>query len=222
MLAIICSGFAQVLSGVMSNYALQKSPVSVYTALGQLQVVWVAMAGVIFLSEKVTILSIIGIFLIIISSVIVSGSIHIQKEVGLRSLGIIVISSLCTALAVFLDKVLVGTFNQFFYFFVVLTIPIFFLLPDYVRRKKFYNDQAKNHWLIYIVCSIVFALQYYALLSLYTLPDVPLSVAYPIRSTGGIFAVALAIVIFGENKNKKRKLTATVIAVIGAILVKMA
>lgn len=40
-----------------------------------------------------------------------------------------------------------------------------------------------------------------------------------ISSTSSIFVAVLAIVIFGENKNKARKLIATILAVIGAIVV---
>jgi drug/metabolite transporter (DMT)-like permease len=222
ILALIGSGVFQAISGVVANYALQKTPVSVYTPLSQLQVVWVVIAGILFLSERITFLGVLGIGLIFFSSLLLSGSIHIQKEVGIKSIIIVIISSVLSAFAILLDKALVTTFDQLFYLFLMLAIPLLFLLPDYARRKKFYNDQLKDHFLVYVITAALFGLSYYTLLSLYTLPDVPLSVAYPIRSTGGIFAVALAIIIFGENQNVKRKIIATIVAVIGAILVKLA
>ncbi|MFA5131870.1 MAG: SMR family transporter [Candidatus Paceibacterota bacterium] len=222
LLALIGSGIVQAVSGIVSNYALQKTPVSIYTTVSQLQIVWVVLASIIFLSEKVTVQSVFGIILIIGSSLLLSGNIHIRKEVGLKPILIAVISSLVAALAILLDKTLVGTFDTLFYFFLMLTIPIFFLLPDYTRRIKFYNGQMRQHFKIYIITAFLFGLSYYSLLLLYSLPDVPLSVAYPIRSSGGIFTVALAIIIFGENKNIKRKMIATVLAIIGAILVKTA
>lgn len=222
ILAFFGSGFIQAISGVISNYALQKTPVSIYATLSQLQVVCVVIGSVLFLSENVTIQSIVGTALIIFASVLLSGNIHIQKEVGIRPILIVIASSLIAGCAVLLDKVLVATFDQLFYFFLMLAIPLLFLLPDYVRRTSFYNNQLKNNFLIYVITAVLFGLSYYSLLSLYALPDVPLSVAYPIRSTGGIFTVALAIIIFGENKNIKRKIFATVLAVFGVVLVKLA
>lgn len=219
ILALLGAGVIQALSGVMSNYALQSSPVTVYTTLSQLQVVWVIVLGVVFLSEEVTLLGSIGVGLILLASLLVSGSIHIRKETGMRPIFICILSSVLSALAILVDKVLVDEFDQLFYFFLMLFIPIFFVLPDYMRRSSFYNEQLKAHFSVYLISALSFGLSYYSLLSLYSLPDVPLSVAYPIRSTSSIFVAALAIVIFGENKNKVRKLIATVLAVIGAIVV---
>lgn len=212
----------QASAGIVSNYALKNVPMTIYTTLAQFQVVWVVIFGIIFLSEKVTILSMAGTLLIVFSTLLISGNIHIRKEVGMRPILICIISSLVSAGAVLLDKVLVGTFNQLFYFFLMLILPVVFLLPHYVRNYNFYNKQVKINFKVYLISSILLAVSYYSLLSLYSLPDIPLSVAYPIRSISSIFIAVLAIYIFNENKNVKRKIFATILAVIGAILVKVA
>ena len=222
ILAFILAGIAQAASGIASNYALKNVPMTVYTTMSQFQVVWVVAFGIIFLSEKVTALSTIGTLLIIFSTLLISVNINIRKEVGLRPILICIISTLISAAAILLDKVLVGTFNQLFYFFLMLAIPIFFLLPKYIRKYNFYNKQVKENLKVYLIASIFLAVSYYSLLSLYSLSDIPLSVAYPIRSTSSIFIAVLAVFIFNENKNVKRKIFATVLAVLGAILVKLA
>lgn len=222
IIALLAAGAMQALSGIMSNYALQQSPATIYTVLSQLQVVWVVVAGVLFLSENITLQGTFGTTLIIFASLLVSGGIHIRKEIGLQPILLCVLSSIISAGAILIDRLLVGNFNQLFYFFLMLFIPLFFVLPDYLRRRSFYNSQVKAHISIYLISAITFGLTYYSLLSLYSLPDVPLSVAYPIRSASSIFVAALAIVIFGENKNIQRKIIATIIAVIGAIIVKLA
>ncbi|HCC06275.1 TPA: hypothetical protein DEP94_02895 [Candidatus Nomurabacteria bacterium] len=222
ILAFILAGIAQAASGIVSNYALKNVPMTIYTTLSQFQVVWVVVFGIIFLSEKVTILSTFGTLLIIFSTILISGSTQIRKDIGLKPILICIISTLVSAAAILLDKVLVGTFNQLFYFFLMLLIPVIFLLPHYVRKYNFYNKQVKENLKVYFISSIFLASSYYSLLSLYSLPDIPLSVAYPIRSTSSIFIAILAVYIFNENKNIKRKIFATVIAVIGAILVKLA
>jgi len=222
ILGFIGSGIMQAASGIVSNYALKNVPVTIYSTVSQFQVVWVVAFGIIFLSEKVTILSMLGTLLIVFSTLFISGNIHIRKEIGMKPILICIISTLISAGAVLLDKVFVGTFNQLFYFFLMLMIPVIILLPHYARRFNFYNNQVKKNLKVYLIASVLLAASYYSLLSLYSLPDIPLSIAYPIRSTSSIFVAVLAIYIFNENKNVKRKIFATVIAVIGAILVKLA
>lgn len=215
------SGIAQAFAGIGSNYALKHAPITIYTTLSQLQVVWVVLASIIFFNDTFTIISLIGTSLIIFSAIFISGNTHIRGEVNLRQVMVCIASTLLSAIAILLDKILVGTFNQLFYFFLMLVIPIFFLLPDYLQRNAFYNKQVKEHFKVYVISAVLLAASYYSLLSLYSLPDLPLSVAYPIRNTSSIFIAVLAIFIFGENKNKKKKIIATIIAVVGAILVKM-
>lgn len=222
ILGFIGAGIMQAASGIFSNYALKNAPVTIYSTVSQFQVIWVVVFGIIFLAEKVTVLSMLGTLLIVFSTLFISGNIHVRKEVGIRPILICIISTLISAGAVLLDKVFVGTFNQLFYFFLMLMIPVIILLPHYARRFNFYNKQVKENLKVYLVASVLLAASYYSLLSLYTLPDIPLSVAYPIRSISSILIALLAIFIFNENKNVKRKIFATVLAVIGAILVKLA
>lgn len=222
ILAFIGSGIMQAVAGIFSNYALKNVPVTIYTTVSQFQVVWVVLFGIIFLSERVTILSMLGTLLIVFSMLFIGGNIHIRKETGIKAILICIISTLISAGAVLLDKVLVGTFNQLFYFFLMLMIPVIILLPHYTIKYNFYNKQVKENFKVYLISSVLLAVSYYSLLSLYSLPDIPLSVAYPIRSISSIFVAVLAVFIFNENKNVKRKIFATILAVIGAILVKLA
>ena len=222
ILILIGSGIMQAVAGIFSNYALKNVPVTVYTTLSQLQVVWVVVFGIIFLSENVTLLSLLGTLLIIFAALLISGHIDIRKETGFKPILICVLSAFVSAMAILLDKVLVGTFDQLFYFFLMLFIPVIILFPNYIRKYNFYNKQVKENLKVYLISSVLLGASYYSLLSLYTLPDIPLSVAYPIRSTSSIFVAILAVYIFNENKNKKMKIAATIIAVIGAILVKLA
>lgn len=221
MLAVVGAGIFQPVTGILSNYALQKTPVGIYTTINQLQLVWVILGSTLLLSERITWNAGIGISMIILASLLVS-DIDTRKTVGMKVILLVVASSFAAAVAIMIDRLLIVHTSSLLYFFFMITIPTLLFVPHIMKKRNDYAIKIKKHWIVGLVASVCFGATYYGLLLLYTLPDVPLSISYSIRNTSNIFAVALAIFIFGENKNVPRKLLAVVIAVIGAAFTQFA
>lgn len=218
LLLLIGAGSAWAVFGYIYNVALEKSPLSIFTTLTQLQVILVALFGFLFLDQAVTLTLGIGILLICVASVLVSYTKESKKEISLVAVLLCVGTALFGGIAVSLDGYNAHFFDLLLYAWVIMfisNIPLYFFY-----RPKMVDFEAHKITSYFLVGSTL-ALSYVLMLTLFSQPDVKISYVYPLLRLGAIVTVIVGIFYFNERTNWKYKIIAILLACLGAVLIKL-
>ncbi len=217
-LLLIGAGVAWAIFGYVYNVALEKSPLSIFTILTQLQVILVAFFGFLFLDEAVSLYLWGGILLTCAASVLVSYKKESRKEIGSGVFLLCMSTALFGAIAIFLDSYNVHFFDLLLYAWVMMfisTIPLcFFYRPT---LKDFHVQKVSA----YLSVGLTFTLSYVLMITLFSQPDANVSYVYPFLRLGAIAAVIVGIFYFNERTNWKYKIVAILLACLGAVLIKL-
>ncbi len=217
-LLLLSAGVVWGVFGYVYNAALEKASVSTFTIITQLQVVFVALLGFIFLNQNITFFLIIGITFICTASILATYNTKKTLELTPNTLMLCLATAVSGAIAVFLDSYNVRIFDIGIYAFAILfisNIPLFFIYRP--NKKEFIGKSVA----LYFLVGIGFLAGYMIPLYLYSQPDVRIAYVYPLLRLGAILSVILGIVIFGEKANWKYKIIAILLACIGAVFIKL-
>lgn len=187
---------------------------------------FVALFAWIFLKESLTSLEIFGLCLLILGVYIFQSKKSLLNPLKKLKRGykfIILALSLFTATTI-LDRVLLNqyklqptalmSFQHFFFFVVFLAM---FLIFDKQKNIKEFGKTFRNTWFLILILSFVtIGYRYFEILAIKNTTSTALALA--IKRTSVFFAVILGGQLFKEH-NLVKKIIATLLLVIGAILV---
>ena len=106
LMIIFTKSIIIVISWILSLYAIQKMPISLYSIINLSRIVFSIMLSVIFLGEQLTTLLIIGAIIIILGLFLVNkvSNVENEKETSLKVVLILLISCLFNSVSAIIDK----------------------------------------------------------------------------------------------------------------------
>lgn len=200
--------------------SIKKTEVSIKEPISQSKVIWALLLGFFVLGEAMTTKKIIGTIILFIGiSVLLF---HPERKFGrltdpgvLWTLGV----ALLSAIAAIVDKFALGYFRPELYGFLVYLIPGIILTGFLPKIKSDVKHLLKLHGKIAITTIIFSSAAYFFTIKAYSLADI--TTVYPFLQLATIFAVIFGILFLGEREHKWQKIAAAIIAVIGAIIIKI-
>lgn len=191
--------------------------VSVKVPIGQSRLLFALLLSVVFLKEVLTIEKILGTILVFIGLIIIKYK--KGKKFGLlKDKGVIytLISSLLTAVVLLIDKFSGQFFNPVVYSFLVYFLPAIIISPFVLKKKKEIKSILKKRFSATLGATVLGSGYYYFLLRAYQHAEA--SVVIPIVELGTVFAVIGGIIFLKERKNILRKVIASLLVIVGALL----
>jgi len=211
---IIVSALTFGLSSYFSFLAYKLTDASTVSLIHKLNIVFVAIIGLLFLNEKYSSLSYLGLLFIIFSNIfIVFNGKNISVNKGMF---FAFFMALFSALAAIFDKVILKDFSPFTYVFVnsILTGIMFSF------RKNVFSEGLqllKQNTVMVLTTSILSVGSWVAFL--FVLQNTSVSKTFPIyKSLSLIVPVILGIIVLKETNKLWQKILGTIIGVAGIIL----
>lgn len=200
--------------------AAKYTEASLIAPLGNLKVLFLFILAVIFLHEEATIGRIVGTLLIFLGALALTwekGTLNKLKHIGVQ---FAIATALLTAVVTLLDKynMLLG-FSRNFYGAAMYLIPCFFHAIRASKRKTQLKKIIVNQGWYILLAGISYGLLYYLYLFAYSFKDAPISVIYPISRLNLIVAVFLAYIWLKEREEIPKRIFASLLMIIGAVLV---
>jgi len=213
-LLILVSALTFGLSSYFSFKAYKISDASTVSLIHKLNVVLAAVVGILFLREKYSSLSYIGLLLIVISNLFI---IYDGKRIAVdRGIFYAFLMALTSSLAAVFDKIILKDFSAFTYVFInsILTGIMFSF------RKGIFSEGIKlfrQNTRLVLVTSVLNVGSWAAFL--FVLQNTTVSKTFPIyKSLSLIVPVVLGIVILKEKSKLWQKIVGTIVGVLGIAL----
>jgi len=211
---IIASATIYGLSSVLTFKAFKTTDVSIVSIIQRLSIAFISFMGITLLKESYTPKTILGIVLIVASSIILVYK-KTKKKIDtgiLMSLG----SAFFGAIASILDKKILFDFSPYSYVFVNnALIGILFLFNKNTIKET--PHLIKNHTMRMLGTSILNVLSFVVLLVVLKNTDV--SQTMPVyKGLTLIITVLLGVLFLGEKSQMKQKILGTILGMIGIFL----
>ncbi len=219
MLLLVTAGIAWGVFGYVYNVALEKSPVSTFTIITQLQVILVAVLGFLFLGQKISTNLALGILFICTASILASYKKEKDRDISNVALLLCLATAFSGAIAIFLDSYNAKFFDTLLYVWLIMFMSN---IPLYFFYKPNQQDFSIKRLSFYLPVGIIFTLSYALSIKLVSQPDVQIAYVYPMLRLGAILAVIIGIFYFREKTNWQQKIIAILLAVLGAVFIKLA
>ncbi|MBR9692125.1 EamA family transporter [Candidatus Woesearchaeota archaeon] len=192
-------------------------PVSIKAPLDESKLVFILFLSVLILSESLFLEKVIGIFVMFTGLLILAykkkGFLKNVKDKGtLLILG----SAFLLALVSIVDKYALRFFTPGTYGFLVYFIPGLILVPFLINKKQEAKKLVRESWKLALIAVLFSVVAYYFRLKAFDLAEV--SLVFPITRLSVLIAVFGGIIFLKEREYVWRKLIASVIVIIGAIL----
>lgn len=221
VLLIVILGLLWTIASWVGNASVAMNDFSFKEIIRQTRVLWVVLAGIFLLNEKLSLSDILGITCIIASVFIVSYKrISFRDHISSKPVLIAWFSGFIVAGITILEKMVVTkvpvilyAFSSFFLTSVCLSL---FLQRE--RREKI-RTTFLCHKKELCIFSMLMLGAYCTGLFAYQL--LPISIAYPVIQSSTIFGVLIGSRIFEQNAHVKQKLFAACIAVCGVLIIQL-
>lgn len=212
-LLIIISATAFAISTLFSFKAYKETDVSVVSIVYRVNIILVALAGIIFLNESFSFNSYLGLFLIFAGSIIVAFNKDFKVESGvIFALLMAVFGSMATVL----DKIILDDFSPFTYVFVNnLLVGLVFAFNR--SRIKDAANLLKKKPLPLLITSLLTTLSFAIVLVVLQKTDISQTMtAY--KGISFITPVFLGVLLLGEKSKTTQKLTGALLGLAGILL----
>ena len=205
----------------VGNLSVAQNNYSSKEIIRQTRVIWVVLAGIFLLGEKITLTDILGILLIISSVFIISyKQFSFREHVSSKTLLLAWSVSFVGAITVLLEKIIVDNIVVVVYILFSYLLPTIFLSFFLNKNRTLQlKEFTLNHKRQAVICAFLMFSVYYFTLNTYAL--FPISIAYPILQSSAVIGILIGTYIFEDNKQWGRKLVASLITVLGVVIVKL-
>jgi uncharacterized membrane protein len=191
--------------------------VSIKTPLGKSKMLFVLLFSVIFLKEILTLEKILGTILVFVGIIVLTYK--KEKRFGdLKNKGgkLTLISAFLMSIVLLVDKYATNFFNPGMYSFLVYFLPAIVIFPFVSNKKTELKSIFKNRFSTTITTTLLGAAYYYLLLKAFKLAEA--STVVPIVELSTLIAVFGGVKFLKESEEIPKKIIATIIVIIGAIL----
>ncbi|MBI4145360.1 EamA family transporter [Candidatus Woesearchaeota archaeon] len=200
--------------------AIKKAEVSIKEPLHQSKLIWTLLFGALFLGESLTTTKIVGTIIIFVGLAVLL--FHPERKLGrltepdvLWTLG----HALLGAIAVIVDKNALTYFAPEAYGFIVYLVPGILLTMALPKKYPEVKNLLKAHAVPTLATITLATAAYFFALQAYARADA--TVVYPMLQLSTILAVIAGIVVLREREHRWQKIAATVLVIIGAIVLRL-
>lgn len=188
---------------------------SIYIILKQLSTVFMIIMGILFFKEPFIFSKFLGAILIVLSNVIV-----FYKKIKFNKYFVCgIIANICLSVALFLDVNNSNKFNLAFYLLLIFLIPLILIfIFERIRIKDIIKEYKKSNKTIVISTGVSWVIMMLTKLKSYELGSI--SIVAPLTSLTVILNIFCSYFILKEKNNLLRKVIASILIIIGVILIK--
>lgn len=219
LLVILLKSVAIVVSWLLGLYALTKMPVSLYSVINLSRIIFTILISMIFLGEKITITTIIGMIIVLIGLVLVNRNSDKEKnkETSIKLLVIVLISCLLSSVSGIIDKKMMGyvTSSQLQFWFIFFLAVIYWIILLTRKEKINFKNIKKNYWIA--ITAICLAVGDRFLFIANGIPESQVSIMTIIKQVAAIESIILGRIIFKE-KNIIKKLLCALLIILGIVI----
>lgn len=186
--------------------------------LSSLGIFFLVVLGIIFFHEKISMFQIVGILLIVLSSCLVIFE-HLSFK-SKKGIILIIASSFVSSVAIMMDTIVIRQYDSFSYlsiasFFVALVLLVIF--PKKIKTFTILKDRLNGPKIIlYSFFWTTQSATYYLALQ----GGAKVSLLAPFVRSSGVIIIILAFIFLKERKYIKRKIIASIITLIGLVLLR--
>jgi drug/metabolite transporter (DMT)-like permease len=217
-IALIIAGGIWASTVFIGNLSYKYSEVSIRESLSQTRIIWVLLFGVLFLNESITLSGIIGIFTIFFGLGLLLW--HPERKLGRiydKKVLIVLLGAFMISIATIADKYVLRFFSPEVYSFFSCLIP-FLALSFFLKGKTPHIKHLFKHRGVTAILAIAFsAVSYYFVLLIFSSTNI--TIAYPILQAGILFTVIGGIIFMKERENITQKIIASIIVIVGTIII---
>jgi drug/metabolite transporter (DMT)-like permease len=205
----------------VTNVSITLNDFSFKEIIRQTRVLWVVLAGVFLLGEKLIATDILGIACIVGSVFIISyKKFSLREHIASKPLLFAWLSAFLVAIITILEKILLANTSALLYAFFAFGIPtvllLFFLNGSRVKTLGLVLRQHKPEVLTF---GVLLTSSYYTSISAYQL--LPISIAYPIIQSSTVIGVLIGTIVFEKGDSITRKVVASLTAVAGVLIIQL-
>lgn len=213
-LILFLSCITWVVGDLYSVKAYEYLDAAVCEVYGTLKLVLVATAGILLFSEKITVVTLIGMGLIIAS---VAYQLDLKKLKWNKGMAFKAVSIIFHSVALITDKFLTNLMAEETIVFYGFLVPaIIYSGAGYKYLGNIKSSIVKSNY-VFLISPFLGVTAYYFLIQALALGD--LSVTYMIQETAIIFIFILEVVLLKANEDFVRKAMSCVFCALGAVLV---
>ena len=205
-------------SWLIAGYLINKIPISLYAVLMLSKILFTIILSVIWLNEKISLTTFIGMIIVIMGLVLVNNNSgeKEKKEISLEHFVLLLLSCLLSSVSSVLDKttLLYITSSQLqFWFLMFLTIILILVL--FIKEKKInYNVVKKNYWIPLMSLCLVIADRFLFMAN--EIPESQVSIITILKQISTIEIIVLGKFMFKEKMITK-KILCSLLIVVGVI-----
>ena len=219
LMIIFTKSIIIVISWILSLYAIQKMPISLYSIINLSRIVFSIMLSVIFLGEQLTTLLIIGAIIIILGLFLVNkvSNVENEKETSLKVVLILLISCLFNSVSAIIDKQVLKYITSIqlqFWFLLFLSI-FYWCIIIFKNVKIDFKKTKQNYWIL--VAAICLTVGDRFLFKANEFPESKVAIMTLIKQFSVIEGIILGKIFFNE-KNIIKKLLCSLLIIIGIVL----
>jgi drug/metabolite transporter (DMT)-like permease len=197
--------------------------VSLKNPLGQTRLIFLLILSSIFLFEVLTLNKLAGTLLIFVGLVTLT---YDRKGKGGKMFGkmsdtgvkLILLTALLTAISAIVDKTVLSYWSIPMYSFIAFLFPGLVLGAATMKRKKEFVKMVKTRAVPIFVSSLLIVIDAFLVYSAYKMTDV--SNVFPVMRLSTLVGVVGGIVLLKERKDILKKISASIIMILGAILIR--
>lgn len=219
LIIILFKSFIIVIAWLLALKALETTSISVYGLVNLSRIVFSVVLSIILLGEKLTILTLLGLVIIIFGLALVNkfANNNEEKEANFKSILMLLASCLLNAFSAIIDKYITkditGTQLQF-WFLLFLTIIYWIILLIKQKRLNF-KAMNKNYWIV--IAAVCLAVEDKFLFIANEIETSKVSIMTGIKQLSTIEIIILGKILFKE-KNTLKKLACSMLIIFGIIL----
>jgi len=215
---VLLSSIVWVIIMIVANYSYKYTEVSIRAPISEIKLLILLVLSALVLSEAIVLKKLIGTLLIFGGLFVISykGK-KLFGRLSEKGVKLTLLASLFGAMVILIDKKGMGYFTPETYGFFVYLIPTFILLFFLRNKKKELKSIISKRW-IYMVSVAILSSLYY-LFKLKALVLVDASIAFPVIRISSLITVLGGVIFLRERKEILKKIIATVLIMIGAILI---
>lgn len=215
---LVSASILWALAGFTGFLAYKYTEASVKVPLGKSRLLFLLVFSVIFLKESITLLKVVGTFLIFFGVIILTyKNKKVFGKLSDRGVQLTLLTALLIALVSILDKVAIKYFSVGLYGFLVYLIPGSLIGLFAFNKTKEIKKLIKERALVVLISAILGFLFYYLRLKAYSLEEV--SKVFPITQLSTLVVVFGGIFILREKTDIFKKILSAIIMILGAILI---
>jgi len=215
---LIISGLVYALGNVLMFKAFKIAQASQVTIALSSTAIWTVMASIILLKETLTIVVIVGICLVVFSLILTN--INGENKINLKKKGIIysLAAAVLFGIGFTIDALAIGDRDVDSYLVLAFFLPATFVFIYYFKHiQKVIKVKSSINYREIILTSVLYAFSNIFIFTAYQAGG-NASIISPLQQVSTILTVILAILFLKERDNIKFKIVASIISIIGVIL----